>query len=71
MTRVADVPTGANCSLEETVAGWIVKVDTGRPLTLADKCIGKGLVAGYDPVADAPTKVAVKALLVERFGLRP
>ena len=71
MIRVADAPTGANCSLEETAAGELVNVDTGRPLTLADKCIGRGLVAGYDPAADAATKAAVKALLIERFGLKP
>jgi len=71
MIRVADAPTGANCNLEETAAGELVNVDTGRALTLADKCIGKGLIAGYDPTADAATKVAVKALLVERFGLKP
>jgi dienelactone hydrolase len=71
MIRVADVPTGAACDLEETAAGELVNVDTGHALTLADKCIGKGLIAGYDPAADAATKVAVKALLVERFGLRP
>jgi len=71
MIRIADVPTGAACDLEETAAGELVNVDTGRALTLADKCIGKGLIAGYDPTADAATKVAVKALLVERFGLKP
>ncbi len=71
MIRVADVPSGARCNLEETAAHEIVNVDTGRPLSLADKCIGKGLVAGYDAAADAATKSAVKALLVERFGLRP
>ena len=71
MIRIADVPSGADCNLEETAAGELVNVDTRRPLTLADKCIGKGLVAGYDPAADAATKAAVKALLVERFGLKP
>jgi dienelactone hydrolase len=71
MIRVADVPTGADCALEETAAGEVVNVDTGRPLSLADKCIGKGLVAGYNPAADAATKAAVKALLIERFGLKP
>ena len=38
---------------------------------MTDKCIGKGLVAGYNPAADAATKGAVKALLIERFGLKP
>ena len=71
MIRIAEVPTGANCNLEETAAGEVVNVDTGRSLTLADKCFGKGLIAGYNPAADAATKAAVKALLIERFGLKP
>ena len=70
LTRIPDVPTGANCTLEETPLGTIVNVDTGRRLSLEDKCIGKGLIAGYDPAADAATKAAVKALLIERFGLK-
>lgn len=70
MTRIADVPTGANCNLEERALGEVVNVDTGKPLALTDACIGKGLVAGYNAAADAATKAAVKALLIERFGLR-
>lgn len=70
MLRIADVPTGANCNLEEKSPGEIVNVDTGQPLKLSDACIGKGLVAGYNPAADAATKTAVKALLIERFGLK-
>ncbi len=70
MIRIADVPTGANCNLEERNLGEVVNVDTGQPLKLADACIGKGLVAGYNPAADAATKTSVKALLIERFGLK-
>lgn len=70
LIRMAGVPSGAACNREERVRGELVNVDTGRPLTLQDACIGHGLVAGYDAAADAATKAAVKALLIERFGLK-
>lgn len=70
LIRIADVPTGANCKLEEASGGTIVNVETGRRLTLDDKCIGKGLVAGYDPAANAASRAAVATLLIERFGLK-
>jgi len=69
LTRVPGVLTTARCNLEESAAGAIVNVDTGRELDEQDRCIGKGLIAGYDAAADAATKAAVKALLSERFGL--
>ena len=71
LTRIPGVPTAARCNLEETKAGAIVNVDTGRPLAEGDSCVGKGLIAGYDAAADSATKAAVKALLIERFGLKP
>jgi len=70
LTRIPGVLTTAGCNLEETAGGAIVNVDTGRELDEQDRCIGKGLVAGYDAGADAVTKAAVKALLSDRFGLR-
>ena len=71
LVRIAGYPTGARCNLEETSASTIVNVDTGRALAETDSCMGTGLIAGYDPAADAATKAAVKALLIERFGLKP
>ena len=59
------------CNLEEGAGGKIVNVDTGRELDEQDRCIGKGLIARYDAAADASTEAAVKALLIERFGLEP
>jgi dienelactone hydrolase len=69
LTRVPDVLTAARCNLEEGAGGAIVNSDTGRELDELDRCIGKGLIAGYDESADAATKAAVKALLNERFRL--
>lgn len=69
LTRIAGVPTGAACNREERTRGELVNIDTDQPLTLQDACIGHGLVAGRDDAADAATKAAVKALLIERFGL--
>jgi dienelactone hydrolase len=71
LIRVPDVLTAARCNLEEAPGGKIVNVDTGRELDDQDRCIGKGLIAGYDVAADAATKAAVKALLIERFRLTP
>lgn len=70
LIRIAGVPTGAACNREERVRGELVNIDTGRPLTLADACIGHDIVAGYDAAADAATKAAVRTLLIERFGPR-
>lgn len=69
LTRIPDLPNAARCNLEEVAGGKIVNVDTGRELADQDRCVGKGLIAGYDVAADAATKAAVKALLSERFGL--
>jgi dienelactone hydrolase len=71
MTRIPGVPTSARCNLTETVPGTFVNVDTGKELDEGDACITKGLVAGYDSAADAATRAAVRALLIERFGLKP
>ncbi len=71
LIRVPDVPMASRCNLEETAAGTIVNVDTGKPLDTDDACFFKGLIAGYNAEADAATKAAVKALLIERFRLRP
>jgi dienelactone hydrolase len=71
LIRIAGVPVGGRCNLEETAAGAVVNVDTGRPLAASDACWDRGLVAGYDPAANAATKAEVKALLSRRFGLGP
>ncbi|HEY4957275.1 MAG TPA: dienelactone hydrolase family protein [Caldimonas sp.] len=70
LVRIPDVELAARCNFEETKDGAIVNVDTGRELADGDKCITRGLVAGYDAGADAATKAAVKSLLIERFGLK-
>lgn len=69
LTRIPGVLTAARCDLVEGADGTIVNAETGRELDDKDRCLGQGLVAGYDAAADAATKGAVKALLVERFGL--
>ena len=69
LVRVPGVLTAARCDLVESADGRIVNAETGRELDDHDRCIGKGLIAGYDAAADAATKTAVKALLVERFRL--
>ena len=69
LTRIADFSTAARCNLREVSRGTIVNIDTGKPLAEGDACFGKGLVAGRDAAADSATKGAVKALLIERFGL--
>ncbi len=71
LVRIPGVPIAARCNLEETTAGAIVNVDTGRELDDQDTCITKGLIAGYDVAADAAARAAVRALLVERFALTP
>jgi dienelactone hydrolase len=68
LIRIPDAPVGGRCKLEEE-DGAIVNADTRRPLTAADRCVTKGLVAGYDAGADTATKAAVKAFLIERFRL--
>ena len=69
LTRIADFSTAARCNLREVSRGTIVNIDTGKPLAEGDACFDKGLVAGRDAAADSATKGAVKALLIERFGL--
>jgi dienelactone hydrolase len=71
LVRIPGVPISARCNLDETAAGRIVNVDTGRELDDGDACMTRGLVAGYDAGADAAARDAVKALFVERFGLKP
>ncbi len=71
MTRVVDVELSARCNFDETSEGTIVNVDTGRELVEGDKCITRGLVAGYNAAADAATRAAVRAFLRERFALAP
>jgi dienelactone hydrolase len=71
LIRLPEVLTAARCNFEEVAGGKIVNVETGHELDDQDRCIGKGLIAGYDAAADAATKAAVKALLIERFGLKP
>jgi dienelactone hydrolase len=69
LTRIPDLPNAARCNLEEAAGGRIVNVDTGRELDDQDRCIGKGLIAGYDAAADAAAKAAVKTLLRGLFRL--
>jgi dienelactone hydrolase len=71
LIRIPGVPIAARCNLDEIAPGTIVNVDTGRELDDGDACITRGIVAGYDPAADAAVKAAVKALLIERFALKP
>jgi dienelactone hydrolase len=71
LMRIPGVPTYGNCNFEETPAGDLVNIDTGRPPSDDDQCVGKGLIAGYDPAANSTTRAAVKAFLIERFGLKP
>ncbi len=70
LNRVPQAPTTAFCSLDEVALGKLVNIDTGRPFTMSDACVGKGIVAGYDAAADKATKAAVKALLVDVFGMK-
>ena len=69
LTRIPGVLSAARCDLEERADGKIVNIDTGRELDDQDRCITKGLIAGYDAAADSAAKAAVKALLTERFRL--
>ncbi len=71
LTRIPGVESAARCNMTETSPGVIVNVDTGRELDDADRCVTKGLVAGYNAAASGAVHVAVKALLIERFGLKP
>ncbi len=70
LMRIPGALNSAHCNLAETAPGVIVNVDTGKPLHDADACIGKGLIAGYDVAADATTRAAVAAFLIERFNLK-
>ncbi len=69
LLRIPGVPTAARCNLAEAAPGVIVNLDTGKPLDRADACLGKGLIAGYDAAANATTRAAVVAFLIERFDL--
>jgi hypothetical protein len=71
MDRIPGFPSMALCQVEETVVGVLVNRDTGRPLSENDSCVGRGLIAGFDPAANAAARAAVKALLIERFSLKP
>ena len=70
LMRIPGFATAARCNLTETAPGVIVNIDTGKPLDDADACVGKGLIAGYDAAANATTRAAVAAFLIERFNLR-
>ena len=63
------VPPAARCNLAEAARGLIVNLATGEPIEDDDACVGTGLIAGYDAAADATTRAAVAAFLIERFQL--
>lgn len=70
LNRAPQVPNSAACTFEER-ADRIVNAATGQPVTIGDACVGRGIVGGYNELADKATKQAVQVLLRRIFGLAP
>lgn len=61
--------TTIHCCLEERAAGQIVHAGTGGEFNWTDPCIKRSATVGYDAAATAAASIAVKASLVDWFGL--
>jgi dienelactone hydrolase len=68
--KLAEAPTGRNCSIEEVDGGKRVNVKTGKLFEPGDPCLEKGFTIGYNAAAYEATLRTVKQFLRETFGLK-
>ena len=74
LTKPVHVPaatTRRNCVLMEGEHGQVLDAHTHQPYNAATSCTEKGGSVAYDEAAANATRAAVKALLVQVFGLKP
>jgi dienelactone hydrolase len=58
-----------HCVLKEGPVGVIINVETQKPFSYADGCVGRGAHVAYSATSTRATEDAVKALLIKTFGL--
>ena len=58
-----------HCVLKEGPVGVIINVETQKPFSYADACVGRGAHVGYSATSTRATEGAVKALLTKTFRL--
>jgi dienelactone hydrolase len=58
-----------HCVLKEGPMGVIINVETQKPFSYADRCVGRGAHVAYSATSTHATEEAVKALLSKTFKL--
>jgi dienelactone hydrolase len=58
-----------HCVLKEGPVGIIINVETQKPFSYADACVGRGAHVGYSATSTRATEDAVKSLLSKTFKL--
>jgi len=66
---VKDAQTVRNCAIREEPKGVLINAATNQPFTYKDACVERNPHVGYDPVATAAAKTAVKEVLRVAFRL--
>ncbi len=62
-------PNPSGCTFEERDGGQLVNADTGKPVTLNDRCVEFGLRGGRNDAAASATLASVKAFVRSLFKL--
>ncbi|HVH69616.1 MAG TPA: dienelactone hydrolase family protein [Candidatus Dormibacteraeota bacterium] len=65
----SDAVTTTLCRRAERAGGVVVNLETGRPFSWSDACVRRGATVGYEPVAAAGARKAVRAFLATTFKL--
>ncbi len=69
LRHVAAAQTTRRCSWEEKPVGQIVSLTSGRPFTMDDPCVERGVTVGYDARSHKQAVSDVSALLAGVFKL--
>ena len=68
--RNEESQTAKRCSWVERSTGQVVNATTGRPFTLDDPCVERGVTRGFNESAHTQADGDVRSLLIQIFGLR-
>ena len=69
LVRLPDAQTARNCTIVEGDNGVLLNPMTGKPFTLDDPCVERGVFVAYDAAAHQATVKAVKEFLLATFKL--
>jgi dienelactone hydrolase len=67
--RFEEAEISAGCRREESAAGEIINMDTGKPANASDPCVKRGASVGYNPEAHEAALKSVKEFLSATFAL--